>query len=182
MTGRELYKAVAALGYQTSLEFDGNFFAAANIALCSVSRVTSEKKSVFVNINDDACGFIDMLLVTDDFDSFSSFPVKELEKGKEYTVEGSSKIVFLKKINREGVTVEYKKRPTLISYDNFDMDIDIYPALSDLLVLLTAFYVLLDDDPDKAMVYFTRYNEEAERAIRSIRSDLYESVINVTGW
>ena len=48
MTGRELYKAVSALGYQTSLEFDDNFYTAANIALLSVSRLAHDKRSLTV--------------------------------------------------------------------------------------------------------------------------------------
>ena len=75
MTGKELYKAVCALGYQTSLEFDENFYTAANIALFSLSRLVPEIKTL--TLSGEKGGY-DMIKLTDDFGGFSPAPIRDL--------------------------------------------------------------------------------------------------------
>ena len=179
MTGKELYKAVCALGYQTSLEFDENFYTAANIALFSLSRLVPEIKTLTLSKEK---GEYDMTELTDDFGSFSPSPIHELVCGYDYRTEGHSRLVVLREGKNEHLTVEYKRKPREITLDNFEDEIDISESCADMLILLSAFYVFLDDDPDKAEIFFLRYKEQAGEVIKDRNNALFEKVINVTGW
>lgn len=182
MTGNELYSAVSALGYQTSLEFDDNFYTAANIAILTVSRIAPEKRYIALEKVSGSGEKYDVALLTDDFAGFTDDPIKELVRGRDYRIESGGRITFIKRLDGEDLTVEYKHQPSHLNADNMEDSIDVLPSLSDLIILLTAFYVLLDDDPDKAMLYFTRYSEQAEKAVRGKRDASYERVLNITGW
>ena len=179
MTGKELYKAVCALGYQTSLEFDENFYTAANIALFSLSRLVPEIKTLTLS---NKKGVYDMIELTDDFGGFSPAPIRDLVCGYDYRTEGSSRIVILRDTKRSDLSVEYKRKPVEITLDNLEDEIDIAESYVDMLVLLSAFYVFLDDDPDKAEIFFLRYKEQAGEVIKDRNNALFEKVINVTGW
>ena len=80
------------------------------------------------------------------------------------------------------VYIDYVKRPKEISIDTPDEPIDIAVHLALLLPLLTASYVWLDDDAEKATYYMSLYRN----ASTEIRTGLYSSVnsqyLSADGW
>lgn len=80
------------------------------------------------------------------------------------------------------IIIHYKRVPKKISVDNADGEIDIPRSCEHLLPLLTASYIWLDDDPDKAQYYMSIYREEMARIRRYVSSQFDNEYRDVTGW
>ena len=78
--------------------------------------------------------------------------------------------------------ISYRSVPKTLTLDDGDTAVDI-PAYTDhLLPLLTAFFVHLDDDPEKAEIYMSIYRNEAKRIRMLFSPSQNNSYNDVTGW
>ena len=76
-------------------------------------------------------------------------------------------------------TVRYYRRPTPITSES--AEIDIAPSEAFLLPLLTAYFVWLDDEPERAERYLSLYRKTAAR-MRGLRTHADVSYGDVTRW
>jgi hypothetical protein len=80
------------------------------------------------------------------------------------------------------VNILYKRKPEALCIDYPDAEIDIPRSTENLLPLLVASYLWLDDDPDKAQYYMQLYRDEMARLKRYIPSVIGGGYQDVTGW
>lgn len=80
------------------------------------------------------------------------------------------------------VTVPYKRAPRNISADSPDEMIDIPPDSETLLPSLTAAYLWLDDDADKAQYYMGLYRDGMDRLLRSRPANISPEYTDVLRW
>jgi hypothetical protein len=76
----------------------------------------------------------------------------------------------------------YKPSPKTLSIDNGDYPLDIPEYTTHLLPLLTAFFVFLDDDSEKAEYYMSLYRSEAIKILRAYAFSQNNTYQDVTGW
>ena len=79
------------------------------------------------------------------------------------------------------VTVSYRRIPSVISRDAEDGPLDIPEQISHLLPLLTASYLWLDEDDEKAIHYLTLYRDQMATARRYIAA-VTDSSYDTNGW
>lgn len=81
-------------------------------------------------------------------------------------------------------SVIYRHRPLHITLDDVenDVDIDIAPEYEDLIPLCMAYYVWLEDEPNKAAFFLARFNEAASLARQSHKRPGGDTVISYNGW
>ena len=80
------------------------------------------------------------------------------------------------------MNVTYRKRPPLVYTDTPDAELGIDPECSHLVALLTAAYIWLDDDPDKAQYYMSLYRD-GMAAVKMYGGGCADSGYkDVTGW
>ena len=80
------------------------------------------------------------------------------------------------------VLITYKRLPTPISTSDLSEAIDIPRSLEHLLPILTASYMWLDDDPEKAEYYAAIYRNEAARLTVTSRKSRSAEYCDVSGW
>ena len=79
----------------------------------------------------------------------------------DYFCEGS-KVILPPDAPNGDYTVFYEHMPTRLTEDTPDTEeLDCDRDLTDLLPLITAYYVWIDDEPEKAAAYYQRYAEQA---------------------
>lgn len=178
MTGRELYRSVAAMGWTTELSMKQNFYTAANLALASVSRL----KRCVNSISLEGEELYDLEKCVPDFEAFAENPIVGYVRDRDYGIEGRSLLLTGRGIGKRKIRVLYYTLPYSVSEDTLDREIELLPELSHLLVLLTAFYALLDDDTEKAEYYYRAYMNEKEALLRGCKHSSEECVINLSGW
>lgn len=81
-------------------------------------------------------------------------------------------------------SVTYRHRLRRINLDDVgnDADIDIAPEYEDLLPLCMAYYVWLEDEPNKAAFFLARFNEMAALARQTYKRSGSSTVISYNGW
>ena len=80
------------------------------------------------------------------------------------------------------INVTYRKKPPLVYTDTPDAELGIDPECSHLVALLTAAYIWLDDDPDKAQYYMSLYRD-GMAAVKMYGGGCADSDYkDVTGW
>lgn len=81
-------------------------------------------------------------------------------------------------------SVIYRHKPRHITLDDVgnDSDIDIAPEYEDLIPLCMAYYVWLEDEPDKAKFFLQRFNEAASLARQAHRRPGSDTVVSYNGW
>lgn len=116
-----------------------------------------------------------------DFLAFTKLPTDKDGYGiKDCRICGD--ILYLPSDFEGEVNILYKRRPGALTVDSPDEEIDIPKSAENLLPLLVASFLWLDDDPDKAQYYMQLYREEMTRLKRYIPSDIGGSYQDVTGW
>ena len=82
-----------------------------------------------------------------------------------------------------GTAYAYRKRlPKKLTLDDMGKEIDIPRFAEYLLALMTAAFLLLDEDPERASFYISLYKSEADRHRRFERRSYDNRVEDVTGW
>ncbi len=169
---------------EVRLTFYGDYvFSIRNVALYDVLYSSDETK---IPAYEPYTAY-DISSLCSDFASLAANPI-ELEDYKYYNksfrVEDGRIILLPHKwkgtcrvrYNKSTVEIPYRVDPRLD-----DIVIDIDPDLSMLLPLLTASYVWIDDDPDKAQYYLERYQEQAQMILAS-RKNYNPITYETNGW
>ena len=78
--------------------------------------------------------------------------------------------------------ITYRVMPAEVTLDDGENSVDIPPYLEHLLPLLSAFFILLDEDPEKAEAYMQIYRNEAKRMWKTYALSQDNSYTAVTGW
>ena len=124
----------------------------------------------------------DMKLIVSDFLRFSRSPVISADDAEEYRIEGSC-IWFPQNAVRGDYTVIYDHKPVPVTVDtDEEAELDCDDELCDLLPLITAFYVWLDDMPDKAQIFYQRYTEAAAIIKSTRRASSRRKYKSSNGW
>ena len=129
----------------------------------------------------------DLEEIAPDFLRFSTPPVYRengvpMDFDADYYIEGS-RLILPHDAPEGDYCVTYEHRPTPITPDTPDNSfVDCERELCDLLPLVCAYYVWLDDDPDKADAYYARYTELAaiKMSQRKIKTRMIYRTSN--GW
>ena len=152
------------LGFEESDAFEENpkhIIEATNRAIIYISSIENEKKFYKINPDDyeseEDYIKIDMseLPLFDSID-ISRAPTVKGENIHDYYYEGNFLYVSTK--YKDGFTVHYNKKNNLIP-NNCDngYNIEIKEELIPMLQLLTAYYIWLDDDERKAVMYYNQF-------------------------
>ena len=165
-------------GGELQLVFSGDYFYKIS-ELCFFDLLTSDGR---ITPPSEASGY-DLSVITNDFLRFCDEPISS-EDGTvpEYYTEGS--VLFLPISVADGdYTVHYEHKPVAITADTpddeaLDADADVY----DLLPLITAFYVWIDDFPDKAQLFYQRYAEQAALVRDKRRFDQKRTFYSTNNW
>ena len=80
------------------------------------------------------------------------------------------------------IIVKYRKRAPRVSINTPDAEFDIPAELEPLVPLLTASYIWLDDDPDKAQYYMSLYRDGMSGVKLYTRRGVDTRIADVTGW
>lgn len=124
----------------------------------------------------------DMKLTVPDFLRFSKPPIISGRKAPEYRIEGS-RLWLSPDAERGEYTVLYDHKPTPVTVDtDEDAELDCDEELCDLLPLITAFFVWLDDMPDKAQIFYQRYTEAAAVIKTTRRTQSSRAYRSSNGW
>lgn len=131
----------------------------------------------------DGSGYttVDLARLLPDFLAFDSIPRDNDGNIIECATLHDGKITFDPEFVGE-VEIGYRKMPILPSLDAPDVKIDLPSEYSLLLPLLTASYLLLDDDADKAVHYKEIYESELERVNALKRSISADGYLIADGW
>ena len=130
----------------------------------------------------------DLKNCVDDFQSLQGFKIegngKELIDGKDYRISSDGKI-FLPRTSFDGTEYRLTYQRTLRQYSEDDDDhteIDLDEDIAQLLVNLVAFYVLLDDEPQKAAQYFNIYQAEKAEIMAKERKLSVPAIRRMCDW
>lgn len=126
----------------------------------------------------------DMRVIAPDYEGFPRTPV-DVDTGRQIPrciIEPPYLLIPCGFVGEAAVT--YKRRLRRITLDDVanDADIDIAPEYEDLVPLCMAYYVWLEDEPDKAAFFLARFNEAAALARQTYRRPGSASVISYNGW
>ena len=82
------------------------------------------------------------------------------------------------------LAITYQRRLKRITLDDVanDIDIDISPEHEDLVPLCMAYYIWLEDEPNKAAFFLARFNEAAALARQVHKRPGSDAVISYNGW
>ncbi len=197
MNGYELKKTVCALGFNSALPNDESFFDAANLAQLRLNAILPRKETVELGAVPSLSA--DRRAVGKElFDGQSTHGSFEMQNGRlrydmsgepgfvaisrvwggGYDVSGSSVLVPLGA--RGAYTVEYIRAPRRLTPDCMKEELDVDPLLTELMPLLCAYYVWLEDEPSKAEEYRKEFDVALEGILR-LRRARCESV-GSNGW
>ena len=101
----------------------------------------------------------DLSLMTDDFLAFGELPTD----GRGRAVRGARFLgsrLYLPEDCEGVVNLSYRRRPKVPTLDSVDEELDLPAECETLLPLLTASYLWLDDDREKAEFYLDAYREQ----------------------
>ena len=125
----------------------------------------------------------DMKVLVRDFNRFVSRPIIDGEPlTEDYFISGSV-LTFTDNVPDGDYTVLYEHLPEEVNMADPDTAIDIDPAAELLVPLLCAYYVWMDDQPEKASQFYQRYAEQAavlRNDTRRVRSNIKYRSTN--GW
>ena len=178
MTLKELHDATAALGFEDELESSNGFFAAANRAIYCANRIRPKTAELEIYLPDDAPSYgdkeingkaykrIDASRVCDNFLCFSPtaafYGAIPLTEDKDFIITG--KTTLLLACEREGLyRIRYYQKLRRLTLDDEDMEIDLDEDICQILPLLVASYVWLEDEEEKADKYKSLFYSEAAR-------------------
>lgn len=126
----------------------------------------------------------DMRVIAPDYEGFPRTPI-DVETGRQIPrciIEPPYVLIPCGFVGEAAVT--YKHRLRRITLDDVanDADIDIAPEYEDLVPLCMAYYVWLEDEPNKAAFFLARFNEAAALARQTHKRPGGNTVISYNGW
>ncbi len=197
MTIKELRDATASLGFENELESDEGFFSAANRALYCANRIRPRTSELEVFIGDDElCAFdkqingkcykeFDMPALCPDFlclaPSCVLYGAKPLKENEDFLLL-NGRGVLLSPEKAGTYRIRYYKKLRRIVGDDEGMELELDEDICQILPLLVASYVWLEDEEEKAEKYKSLFYAEASM-IEDFSKKSYASGYNVSeGW
>ena len=175
MTFKELYENVSHLAFTSSIEDTKQLFIdACNRGIKQVSRIRPRMKAIPFKPSEHGDRVDVREHVSDEFGRLPRNPLRyasgTLVPATDYTYLNLTTIMLLNGQEAEYI-IDYECAPQHFNHDDFSSKLDIHldEDLCDLLVLLVAAYVLLDDRPEQAGQYMSLYRER-EAQIRETQS------------
>ena len=176
MTIKELRDATASLGFENELESDEGFFSAANRALYCANRIRprSSELEVFIGKEENAvCDGqlngkpykkIDLCAECHDFlrlmPSAVLYGAQLLKEDEDFIIADAHTILLF--ADRAGTyRIRYYKRLRRIIGDDEGMELELDEDICQILPLLVASYVWLEDEEEKAEKYKSLFYAEA---------------------
>lgn len=181
MTLNQLLKEVYALGFDEADELSEEFVFSVNRALKMIytELVASEKLKITIGPEDEKS--FDLRKYADNIMFVMSAPLDT----DGYIIKGARSdgyIITLPDSFVGDAFIFYKPSPKTLSIDNGDYTLDVPEYTTHLLPLLTAFFVFLDDDSEKAEYYMSLYRSEAIKILRAYAFSQNNTYQDVTGW
>lgn len=178
MTIKELQTATAELGFEDTLDSSGRFISAASRALYAANRIrpkdawseikNGEGKEIEV---ESIAGqpFYVYVIEDRDFLCLAPSPVmkngKALIENKDFYRRGKDRLLF--PASESGTfLVHYYKKLKKLDLENEDDELDLDEDICQILPLLVASYVWLDDEEEKSAIYRSLFYREAESIAR----------------
>ena len=177
MTLTNLFREVLALGFEETGEPDAAFIFSANRALRLIFSELVGRKRRRIEKTADGSPIPPpdgISIITGAPEDDSGRPIA----GARVDADG----IRLPKDYSGEAYIPYKPIPLPLTLDGMSESIDIPPYAAHLLPILTAAYVLLDDDEDKAAFYLNVYREESARIRRTLPREYDSRYTDVTGW
>ena len=181
MTLNQLLKEVFALGFSEAEELDEAFLSSANRALKMIFTELSASVRAEIHVAADGEKSFDLrervkspLIII----SAPKHPSGTIIKG---AYSNGYNITLPESFSGE-LFVLYKPMPKELTLDSGEDEIELPAYAEHLVALLTASFVLLDDEPEKADYYMSLYRSEASklRLMYSLSQD--NTYSDVTGW
>ena len=181
MTLNQLLKEVSALGFNGDVELGEAFVFNVNRAIRMLFTELGPQKRAKISINATSQKSFDlsdhvndaMVITAPPKDSIGNVINGAYSDGLFITLPDS----FL-----GDAVITYRSLPKALTQDDGDTVLDIPAYIEHLLPLLTAFFVHLDDDPEKAEAYMSIYRSEAKRIWMLFSPAQNNSYNDVTGW
>ena len=175
MTVNELKNAVALLGFTTELadtEEESRFFSSACLAIAEIARILPVRKYITIHhtgegdtVNGYRCYDLDGAEYGGSVGAVLSDPHSENGARADSFTEGHK--VWISEDAEPGeYTVEVETRPPAVTLDNGDNELPLPAEQHDLVPLLTAMYLWMDDEPTKAQYYKSLYDEQVSVLMR----------------
>ena len=178
MTIKELQTATAELGFEDTLDSSSRFISAANRALYAANRIRPKDAWIEIKNGEGSDGETEIIngelfyaydIATEDFLCFSPTPVikngKPLVEGRDFYRLGKSRLLF--RADDEGIfRIRYYKKLRKIDLENEDDEVELDEDICQILPLLIASYVWLDDEEEKSALYRNLFFREAESIAR----------------
>lgn len=197
MTIKELRNATASLGFENELESDEGFFSAANRALYCANRIRPRTSELEVFIGEDELATydkqingkpyreLDMPSLCPDFlclaPSCALYGAIPLKQNEDFLLLNGRKVLFSP--SRAGTyrIVYYKKLRRIVG-DDEEMELELDEDICQILPLLVASYVWLEDEEEKAEKYKSLFYAEASM-IQDFSHKSHSSGYNTSeGW
>ena len=176
MTIKELRNATASLGFENELESDEGFFSAANRALYCANRIRPRTSELEVFIGEDELDTydkqingkpyreLDMPSLCPDFlclaPSCALYGAIPLRQNEDFLLLNGRK-VLLSPARAGTYRIVYYKKLRRIVGDDEEMELELDEDICQILPLLVASYVWLEDEEEKAEKYKALFYAEA---------------------
>ncbi|MBQ1244146.1 MAG: hypothetical protein IIX94_00190 [Clostridia bacterium] len=178
MTIKELQTATAELGFEDTLDSSSRFISAANRALYAANRIRPKEAWVEIENGEGSDGETEIIngelfyaydIAREDFLCFSPVSVSKDGKclilGKDFHKRGKSRLFF--RASDEGIfRIHYYQKLRKIDLENEGDEVDLDEDICQILPLLIASYVWLDDEEEKSALYRNLFFREAEGIAR----------------
>lgn len=176
MTIKELKTATAGLGFEDNLDSSSRFYSAANRALYAANRIRPRERIYRLKHNltgelepeiyIQGIGYNPYTLYCDDFFCFAPSPVskdgRSLVLGEDYLLE-DERTLLLKTEAKGEYKILYFRKLTPITDEDENAEIDLCEDICQILPLLIASYVWLDDEEEKSAIYRNLFYSEASQ-------------------
>ena len=176
MTIKELKTATAGLGFEDNLDSSSRFYSAANRALYAANRIRPKEKTCVLTHNLDGelspdtyingVGYSSYTIERDDFLCFAPSPVSKdgrtLILGEDYFLEEEKTFLFKTEAKGE-YKIRYFRLLAPITDEDENAELDLCEDICQILPLLIASYVWLDDEEEKSAIYRNLFYSEASQ-------------------
>ncbi len=174
MTIKELQTATAELGFEDTLDSSSRFISAANRALYAANRIRPKDAWIEIENKEGTEAGVEIIngetffaydISAKDFLCLSPCPVmkdgKNLIENKNFYKYGRNRLLF--PANDTGIfRIHYYKKLKSLDIENENDEIDLDEDICQILPLLIASYVWLDDEEEKSALYRNLFYREAE--------------------
>lgn len=125
----------------------------------------------------------DMRAQVSDFLRFASKPIGDgLPVSEDYVIDGSA-LILSAAVPDGDYSVYYEHRPEPVNPDDSEAELDVEREIDFLVPLLAAYYIWMEDQPDKAAQFYQRYTEQIGMLRNHTRHiGTHKEYRSVNGW